>query len=133
MRLAARLRMLASGVTIRRMDDHNKKIAAKFVGVELYFSDLKRARGFYAEVLGLQVADEDQTRYAKFGGGAGFVCLERKGSESYPSQDKAVLFFEVPDLEGAVQAVGEGRFVQREDTWAVLHDPEGHNVLLLQR
>ena len=128
-----RLRMPASGVTIRRMDNGNKKIAARFVGVELYFSDLKRARGFYTEVLGLQVADEYDTRYAKFGGEAGFVCLERKGSESYPSQDKAVLFFEVPDLEAAVKAVGERHFVHRENTWAVLHDPEGHNVLLLQR
>ncbi len=115
------------------MSDLNKKIAARFVGVELYFSDLKRARNFYADVLGLAINDEDQTRYAKFDCGAGFVCLERKGSESYPSEDKAVLFFEVPDLKAAVSALGEERFVQRENTWAVLHDPEGHNILLLQR
>src|SRR5215469_3565225 len=108
-------------------------IGAKFAGVELYFTDLKRARDFYSTVLGLPLTDEDEKRYAKFGGGAGFVCLERKGSESYPSYDKAVLFFEVPDLRAAISAVGEDRFVQREDTWAVLHDPEGHNILLLQR
>ena len=65
-------------------------------------------------------------------GGAGFVCLERKGSESYPSKDKAVLFFEVPDLGSAIAAVGQDRVVQSERTW-VLHDPEGHNILLLQR
>jgi predicted enzyme related to lactoylglutathione lyase len=110
-----------------------KNIGAKFAGVELYFTDLKRARDFYCGVLGLSVTDEDEKRYAKFGGDAGFVCLERKGSESYSSQDKAVLFFEVPDLRVAIDALGEERFVQREDTWAVLHDPEGHNILLLQR
>jgi predicted enzyme related to lactoylglutathione lyase len=120
-------------ITIRGMTDPNKKIAAKFVGGELYFDDLKRARAFYADVLWLQVLDEDETRYAKFEGGAGFVCLERKGSESYPSQDKAVLLFEVPDLAAAVAAIGEDRIVQREAKWAVLHDPEGHNILLLQR
>jgi predicted enzyme related to lactoylglutathione lyase len=114
------------------MNDLNKRVAARFVGVELYFSDLKRARTFYADVLGLAIEDEDETRYAKFDGGAGFVCLERKGSESYPSQDKAVLFFEVPDLKAVVSALGEERFVQRESTWAVVHDPEGHNILLLQ-
>ena len=115
------------------MNEPPKRIVAKFVGVELYFSDLKRARDFYANVLGLRIVDEDETRYAKFEGGAGFVCLERKGSESYPSHDKAVLFFEVDDLGAAVSAFGERRFVQRESTWAVLHDPEGHNVLLMQR
>ena len=110
-----------------------KTIGARFAGVELYFTDLKRARDFYSSVLGLPIIDEDEKRYAKFGGGACFVCLERKGSESYPSYDKAVLFFEVPDLRAAIRDLGEDRFVQREDTWAVVHDPEGHNILLLQR
>ena len=67
-------------------------IGARFAGVELYFSDLKKARAFYADTLGLQISDEDPRRYAKFSAGAGFVCLERKGSESYPSQDKRFYF-----------------------------------------
>ena len=108
-------------------------IGARFAGVELYFSDLKKARAFYANTLRLQISDEDPQRYAKFNTDAGFVCLERKGSESYPSQDKAVLFFEVSDLQAAIHAIGEQRFVERQEKWAVLHDPEGHNVLLLQR
>lgn len=48
--------------------------------------------------MGLEVCDEQVGHHAKFDSGAGFVCLERKGAESYPSKDKAVLFFEVPDL-----------------------------------
>jgi len=110
-----------------------KKVGAKFAGVELYFADLQRARDFYTGVLGLQVSEEDEARFAKFDFGGGFVCLERKGLESYPSEDKAVLFFEVPDLQAAISAIGEGRFLQREAGWAVLHDPEGHNILLLRR
>ena len=70
---------------------------------------------------------------AKFDGSAGFVCLERMGAESYPSQDKAVLFFEVPDLTSAIAAIGRDRIVQAEGKWAVLPDPEVHNILLLQR
>jgi predicted enzyme related to lactoylglutathione lyase len=104
----------------------------RFAGVELYFDDLARARSFYVDVLRLPVSDEQPGHYAKFDTGAGFVCVERKGSESYPSRDKAVLFFEVPDLEAAIQAVGRDRFVRVEPGWAVLHDPEGHNVLLLE-
>ena len=105
----------------------------RFAGVELYFYDLERARSFYREVLGLTVADEEPEHYTRFDSGAGFVCLERKGSEQYQSRDKAVLFFEVDDLARARAAIGEDRFVHSAPGWAVLHDPEGHNVLLLER
>jgi predicted enzyme related to lactoylglutathione lyase len=104
-----------------------------FAGVELYFQDLSEARRFYTEVLGLKISDEEAGHHAKFDSGSWFVCLERKGAESYPSQDKAVLFFEVSDLATSIAAIGRERFVQVEKTWAVLHDPEGHNVLLLEK
>jgi predicted enzyme related to lactoylglutathione lyase len=105
----------------------------RFAGVELYFHDLDRARSFYREILGLDLADEEPGHYARFDSGAGFVCLERKGSEQYSSRDKAVLFFEVEDLAAARAAIGPDRFVHNADGWAVLHDPEGHNVLLVER
>jgi len=106
---------------------------AKFAGVELYFEDLEKAKKFYAETVGLDVSDEEKGHHAKFDSGAGFICLERKGAESYPSKDKAVLFFEVKDLRATIAAIGRERFVQVEVRWAVLHDPEGHNVLLVAR
>ncbi len=109
------------------------EIAARFLGVELYFADLEKAKAFYSETLGLKMSDHQPGRFAKFDSGSGFVALEGKGSESYPSQDKAVLFFAVPDLEAAITAIGKERIVQSEATWAVLHDSEGHNILLLQR
>lgn len=107
-------------------------IAARFVGVEIYFDDLERAKSFYVETLGLRMSEEQPGHHARFDSDAGFVCLERKGAESYPSSDKAVLFFEVPDLKAAISAIGQHRLVRSEAHWAVLHDPEGHNVLLLQ-
>lgn len=110
-----------------------KGTALRFAGVELYFEDLDRARELYTRVLGLDIADEDRGCYTKLEGGDAFVCLERKGSETYPSRDKAVLFFERPDLEAAAASIGPERFVRREAGWAVLHDPEGHNILLIQR
>ncbi len=66
-------------------------IQAQFVGVELYFDDLEGAKEFYVGTLGLEISDEQVGHHAKFDSGAGFVCLERKGSEPYPSKDKAVL------------------------------------------
>lgn len=109
-----------------------RPIQARFVGVELYFENLQRAKDFYEKTLSLTLSDEQMGHHAKFDSGAGFVCLERKGAESYPSDDKAVLFFETADLRSAVEAVGREKFVHTEATWAVLHDPEGHNVLILQ-
>ena len=84
----------------------------RFIGVELYFDNLSAATNFYSKTLGLAVADEEAGHYAKFSSGAGFVCLEKKGVESYPSRDKAVLFFEVPDLQAAIAAIGKDRIVQ---------------------
>ena len=65
--------------------------------------------------------------------------LESKGSENSPSLDKAVLFFEVPDLAPTVKWLGPDRILRYEPaaksgraSWAVLHDTEGHNILLLE-
>jgi hypothetical protein len=44
-----------------------------------------------------------------------------------------VLFFEVDSLAATVTDLGQESFVHINDGWAVLHDPEGHNVLLQQR
>jgi hypothetical protein len=35
-----------------------KRIQAPFVGVELYFENLDRAKKFYAETLGLEISEE---------------------------------------------------------------------------
>ncbi|MFI5403750.1 MAG: VOC family protein [Planctomycetota bacterium] len=103
----------------------------RLVGVEIYFDDLDRAKRFYAEELGLAVTGEEEGRHAQFGGSP-FLCVERKGVENYPSRDKAVVFFEVPDLAAAIERLGRKRFARIEAKWAVLHDPEGHNVMLLE-
>jgi len=104
----------------------------RFVGVELYFEKLEEAKTFYLQTLGLDISDEQVGHHAKLDGGAGFICLECKGAESYPSKDKAVLFFETPRLSETVLAIGKENLVHSESHWAVLHDPEGHNIVLLQ-
>jgi predicted enzyme related to lactoylglutathione lyase len=103
----------------------------KLVGVELYFEDLERAKAFYESELGLALSGEEEGHHAQFGASP-FLCCEKAGVETYPSRDKAVLFFEVPDLRDAITRIGRGRFVRIETKWAVLHDPEGHNVMLLE-
>ena len=111
----------------------------RLAGVELYFDDLDAAKRFYEGVLGLKIVDEQPGHHAQFASGSSFVCLERKGVEAYPSRDKAVLFFEVSNLERTIAAVGSKRVVEsaassnKRTAWAVLHDPEGHSILLLEK
>jgi predicted enzyme related to lactoylglutathione lyase len=116
-----------------------KSAKLRIVGVELYFNNLARAKKFYRDTLGLNLAQQTPGHHAQFSAGNAFVCLENKGSENYPSADKAVLFFEVPDLAATIKSLGRKRILrhepqadQRRPAWAVLHDPEGHNILLLQ-
>lgn len=116
-----------------------RSVKPRLAGVELYFDDLDAAKRFYRDALGLKISGESAGHHAQFDAGTGFICLERKGSESYPSRDKAVIFLKVPDLRASVETMGRDRFVQYEPDggsgrtpWAVLHDPEGHNVLLLE-
>ncbi len=109
----------------------------RLAGVELYCDDLQRARAFYSDVLGLPLAEEDPQRFAQFAAADTFLCLERKGAEDYPSQDKAVVFLETDSLERAISRIGKDRFVRVDldcvRPWAVLHDPEGHNVVIVQK
>ena len=112
------------------------RLHPRLAGIELYFDDLPRAQAFYTDVLGLDLAEEQAGHHAKFTTGTAFVCVEERGVEAYPSADKAVLFLEVPDLARALEGIGSERVVRAELTaasaWAVVHDPEGHNILLLQ-
>ena len=110
----------------------------RIVGFELYFDRLKEAKEFYRDVIGLALAEDDPAHHAKFDSDGRFLCLEKKGVESYPSADKAVVFVEVDDLRTMADKLG-GRILQRGDgapgqapAWAVLRDPEGHSVVLMQ-
>jgi predicted enzyme related to lactoylglutathione lyase len=111
---------------------------ARLAGVELYFDDLPSAQEFYQETLGLRLTGSEEGHHAQFDGGEAFLCLERKGVEDYPSRDKAVVFLEVEDVEASVEQIGREKIVKyvartaRTAGWAVLHDPEGHTVLLLE-
>jgi predicted enzyme related to lactoylglutathione lyase len=117
----------------------SKSAQFKIVGVELYFGNLTRAKKFYRDTLGLTLANETPGHHAQFAAGNAFLCLERRGAENYPSADKAVLFFEVPNLAATIKSLGRKRILHHEPksaqsrpAWAVLHDPEGRNILLLQ-
>jgi len=43
-----------------------QQIAARFIGVELYFENLEKAEKFYVETLGLVISDEQAGHPTKF-------------------------------------------------------------------
>ena len=110
----------------------------RIVGFELYFEGLHAAKEFYRDFLGLPLTEDVVGHHARFDSLHAFFCLEAKGAESYPSADRAVVFIEVGDLDAIVRKLGDrilqsgSRAPGEAPTWAVLHDPEGHNVVLLQ-
>ncbi len=108
----------------------------RLAGVELYFEHLEQARRFYSETLGLELQEHQPAHHAKFGLTGGFLCLEQKGVEPYPSADKAVVFVEVADLQAHLTQVGSAHVVGVDSSgppaWAAVRDPEGHTVLLVQ-
>jgi predicted enzyme related to lactoylglutathione lyase len=121
------------------MRDILKKLDVRLVGVELYFDDPQQGKQFYSNVIGFELLDEEEGHYARFDAGESLVCLERRGSEPYPSRDKAVLFLEVSNLADAVRCIGEEKIVAtkppgegRRRPWAALHDPEGYNIVLVE-
>ncbi len=108
----------------------------RLAGVELYFEHLDQAQQFYSETLGLELQELQPAHHARFGLTGGFLCLEQKGVEAYPSADKAVVFVEVPDLRALLARVDAVHVVGVDATgaspWAAVRDPEGHTVLLVQ-
>lgn len=115
------------------------KLNARLIGIELYFDNLQQGKQFYGDALGLDLLDEEEGHHARFNVGESFVCLERKGSESYSSRDKAVVFLEVPNLADAVRSIGEEKIIATKplgedcrQPWAALHDPEGYNIVLVE-
>ena len=104
--------------------------------MQYYFADLPRAQAFYEQVLGLELAEMQDGHHAKFTTPAGFICLERRGVEDYPSAEKAVLFLQVTNLAQAIERIGADRVIKRgrrgSHAWAVLHDPEEHNIVLIE-
>ena len=55
----------------------------RFLGVEPYFDDLQSAKRFYRDTLGLDLAEDSPGHHAKFDFKDGFLCLEKKGVETY--------------------------------------------------
>jgi kumamolisin len=98
------------------------KIGAGRAQRELQGEDLEKPRAFYRETSHLEITGDVAAHPIEFDGAGGFLCLERKGGGFYPSQGRAVLFFEVEKSSATLGSIGRENVVEAEPGGAVADD-----------
>jgi predicted enzyme related to lactoylglutathione lyase len=105
-----------------------------FVGIPV--TDMKRAREFYEDVLGLQ-PDPELTgeQWTEYSIGEGTVAIACVGEKWKPSNDGTSAALEVENLEEAI-----ARFEERKVTYdkvdspvcrmAIVEDPDGNKLII---
>ena len=108
--------------------------AIAFVGIPV--TDMKRARGFYESVLGLQ-PDPEMTGefWTEYPIGSGTLAVACIGDQWKPSDQGTSAAFEVESLEEAMARLEERKitFDKVESPvcrMAVLRDPDGNKIVL---
>jgi len=107
--------------------------------VELYFDDLEAAKRFYQETSASTFfTSSPGITYSLKPAGHSYAWRRREWKNTLPAI-KPCIFLEVADVRSAGERLGKEKVVHFDvgnahggSPWAVLHDPEGQNVLLLQ-
>ena len=128
----------------------NTQIANKFIMVSIAVSDMKKAKEFYAEKLGLEVAtdfrrnDDNWWVTLTLPGGGASLTLARSSTVKKMTQPGTLSFyFSTPDIAAAHEALREkgGQPNEIKDDlygpgsgvkWFNLDDPDGNQVLVAQ-
>jgi len=107
-----------------------------FVGIPV--TDMKRARGFYEDVLGLQ-PDPEMTgeHWTEYSIGEGTLAIACVGEQWKPSPDGTSVAIEVDDFEGAIKdlkAAGAKFDTENIESpvcrMAVVQDPDGNKIII---
>ncbi len=109
-----------------------KKIA--FVGIPV--TDMKRAREFYEDVLGLQ-PDAEMTgeQWTEYSIGEGTLAVACVGEQWKPSNDGTSAALEVENLEEAIARFDERKLAyDKVDSpvcrMAIVEDPDGNKLII---
>ncbi len=109
-----------------------KKIA--FVGIPV--TDMKRAREFYEDVLGLQ-PDAEMTgeQWTEYSIGEGTLAIACVGEQWKPSNDGTSAALEVENLEEAIARFDERKLAyDKVDSpvcrMAIVEDPDGNKLII---
>jgi len=111
-----------------------KKIA--FVGVPV--TDVKRARDFYENVLGLPVSDEMMGgQWIEYAVGDDTLAIANVGEQWTPSQDGSAAAFEVENFDEAIKFLKDRQVLFAAEPFetpccqmAVVQDPDGNKLII---
>ena len=107
-----------------------------FVGIPV--TDLKRARGFYEGVLGLNVAEVMMGgQWVEYDLGNNTLAIANVGPQWLPSDQGTGAALEVDDFEGAVRWLKDQHVPFAVEAFespccrmAIIQDPDGNNIVI---
>ena len=110
--------------------------ALAFVGIPV--TDMKRARSFYEDVLGLKVSEEMMSgKWVEYGLGNNTLAIASVGPEWKPSDQGTGAAFEVEDFDDAIKRLKDRhvRFAAEPFETACCHmavvqDPDGSKLMI---
>ena len=111
-----------------------KKIA--FVGIPV--TDMKRAREFYEDVLGLKIADEMMSgKWIEYAVGDETLAIANVGEQWMPSDQGTGAALEVEDFDDAIKRFKDRHVRFAADPFetpcchmAVVQDPDGNKLII---
>ncbi len=110
--------------------------AIGFVGIPV--TDLKRAREFYEEVLGLKVSEEMMSgRWIEYAVGDGTLAIANVGEHWRPSDQGTGAALEVENFEDAIKRLKDRQVRFAAEPFetpccliAVVQDPDGNKLMI---
>jgi predicted enzyme related to lactoylglutathione lyase len=107
-----------------------------FVGIPV--TDLKRARAFYEEVLGLRVVEEMMGgQWVEYDLGNNTLAIANVGPQWTPSDQGTGAALEVDDFDAAVKWLKEHNVTFLVEAYespccrmAIIQDPDGNNIVI---
>jgi predicted enzyme related to lactoylglutathione lyase len=107
-----------------------------FVGIPV--TDMKRARSFYEEVLGLKVSDEMMSgRWIEYAVGEDTLAIANVGGQWTPSDQGTGAAFEVENFDEAIKRLKDRHVRFAAEPFetpcchmAVVQDPDGNKLMI---
>jgi predicted enzyme related to lactoylglutathione lyase len=106
--------------------------------VAIPVTDIKRARSFYEEVLGLKVSDEMMSgKWIEYAVGANTLAIANVGDTWTPSEQGTGAAFEVEDFDEAIKRLKDRHVHFAAEPFetpcchmAVIQDPDGNKLMI---
>ena len=107
-----------------------------FVGIPV--TDMKRARAFYEDVLGLRVSEEMMSgKWVEYDLGNNTLAIASVGPEWKPSDQGTGAALEVEDFDAAIKWLKDRQVPFSTESYespccwmAIIQDPDGNNIVI---